>query len=333
MNTEEATLQALRQRRKHKLQFGITVLDQYVVSNWPVVLKKLGPNQVRLQASNTTYETSPGVYNFAALDTIMNILVGAGCDVVLPLQDFAEWNEDPNTELPTPAGMISWGTQLINRYGQVIAGLELGNEEFTGQNLSAPNRDPSIYAGIISQVYPALRYVARTQAPALNDGFTLGMFGFTKYDINDPTAYFHKFMAVGGGQFVDYFQFHLYSGLVGPTLSNPNSTAPPLVDMVHIVNNAQVANGYIRLKPIRIGEFGWQGIDTGGCQSVVGTTLQTQYTIQACNLIQNDSFCGNVTHMYQYTMDAIDAGHTDCHECYGNASFAPLSAFYQSAIY
>jgi hypothetical protein len=315
------------------MYFGVTTLLNYVVPAVTNAYAQLGTNFVRLQMNNTAIENPQGVYNWSNAQAAVNTLAAAGCNIVIVLQGFNSWWLDANG-LPTPAGMINWGSAVINQFGQQIAGVEMGNEEYAF--VSGAARNPKVYLAVAQAAYPVLHYVAQTQAPALPSGFTVGMFGNTNWTFPgsnnaDPFTYYYNFIRIGGDQFVDYYNVHLYNGGTDPTFPDAGTGAPSFTGLVKAINNAQGVNNVYPLKQIRFTEFGWKAEDIGGCMNVIGPTLQAQYTIKAYDLIRSDSACQNVSHMYLYTCDATDSGHTDCHETYGYPSFAPISAYILNA--
>ena len=309
------------------MQYGATTLAKYSSAKAPAAMLNAGMHWVRVQVNNRSVETSPGVYDWTATDAALQPFFLAGMQVILPLQDFATWWLNGN-DLPTAAGMISWGTALIMHYGALLAGIELGNEEYAFATGAA--RDPSVYYAVISQAYPALHRVA-FDLLHLPSQFTIGCFGYTNYSgtsdgsggNGDPLTYFLALFQLGALLFMDYVNFHRYSNIFSAAQQNPGG-APPILAIVGAINAAQNAVNYAPYKPIRVTEFGWQGFNWGGsCPNVIGPLLQAQYTAQLYDLLIT---APSVTHAFLYTVDATDAGWQDCHDIYTLASYPLIAA-------
>lgn len=269
------------------------------------------------QAHSGAYVISGETYTWTTMDTEVNLALSTGMQVVLTLEGFASWWQD-SCGLPTWYGMQAWGQQVIERYGNLVVGVEMGNEEFAF--VSGSCRAASVYYNVISQVYGYLK--------ALNPSLTVGHFGYTNYSGNpgtngDPAYWFGQLCALGGAAYVDYFNFHYYNGGDAPTAQG-SSGIPPLLTIVADINTAQSP----ATKPIRVTEFGWQNHPSHGsvtCPNNVGDAQAAAWLIEAYTLLQTVS---NITHGFFYTSGTQDAGFYDCHDVAGTGVWAPLTAYF-----
>ncbi len=273
------------------------------------------------QAHSGAYVISGESFDWTALDAAMALYQAAGLSMVLTLEGFAPWWLDSNG-LPTGYAMQMWGQQLLARYGvgYNLIRIEQGNEEFSF--VSGAARDASVYYAVVSVSYPYLK--------ALAGSIQVGCFGFTNYsgsagNNGDPGYWFLQFCLLGGGAFVDCFQFHYYNSSISPLLPNPGG-APALLFIVAAINSAPNTVGLN--KPVIIGEMGWQGKPSFGnvtCPNNIGPVAQADNLILAYNLLRA---APNVSEAIFYTNGAIEAGFYDCHDLDGLSSYTAMQEYF-----
>jgi len=294
------------------LIYGIATLGKYTSTASVASMVALGPTFVRVQVHNKSVEYAPPVgsqyfYKWSVMDAQVLPWINAGFSVVLTLEGFNTWWLDPTCGLPNAAGMLSWGTAVINRYGSAIVGVEMGNEEYAFASGSC--RNASVYIGVISSVY--------TQLKALNPSLTIGMFGYTSYNgqntntNGNPAYWFQQFVNGGGDPYIDYYNCHMYKNLYGPTVQTPNG-CPPVATVIGDIVAA--INSISSSKKIRVTEFGYQGLAQAGtniCPNYIGGVLQVNYEVQFFQIL---SAIPQVTHGFLYTSGAALANFGDCHD-------------------
>ena len=134
--------------------------------------------------------------------------------------------------------------------------------------------DPEAYAQLLAAVYPAVKQAApdvTVIAGALSPGETLG--DHAEVRLGDR-EYLTRFLAAGGGQFMDAWGVHAYGGQLPPD-------DPPRWDVVNLRRVElihQLLNSYVN-KPIYITEAGWN--DAPRWQLAVTPAQRIRWSIAA----------------------------------------------------
>lgn len=317
--------------------YGVDILGKYTNAASVASVQSLGPTWVRVQIHNASVEYQPPqqtaggfqyFYNWTNADAAILPWINAGFNISLTLEGFAPWNLDPTCQLPTSQAMVSWGTAMINRYGAGIQSVEMCNEEPAGNPpLPSPScRNASVYIGIISGAYQTLKNLM----PRLQ----IGMFGYTNYNgrtdssNGNPAYWFQQFCNGGGDPFVDFYNCHIYKNLYPPTQNTPKG-APAVATIINAIINAQ--NSISSTKPIRVTEFGYQGLPGNNkvtCPNYIGAALQTVYEVQFFNIL---SSFPQVSHGFLYTNGAGLAGFYDCHDVQSLSTFGAMQTLFSGS--
>lgn len=258
--------------------YGFTTInaDAGLVSAY----KQLNVCWVRYQYHWDKIETSPGVYNWSAVDSAIQTMTNAGIHVDFAIQSAPSFRQTVDCYgspfLPGPNEMATFATILASRYDGrhghgKIDSFEIGNEEYDNhfvgsEAASEPCRSALVYGPILKAGYQAIK--------AVYPGATVGMFGQWLHKIDHIRTFFTDLFTHGYGQYMDYMNFHFYNSDGDPSTSN--GQVPSFDEWWQTMHQIASANGFANL-PIWVTEVGWATTPTLHESAPISTQLQAQY--------------------------------------------------------
>jgi len=244
---------------------------------------------VRRSISWKEIEPSPGVYNWTRYDTSFTNVASNHLRLIVTIQGNPSW------AAPFPGGPINpeqipdylaFIRGLVERYdgdghddapgSPVITHWEFYNEPDNGSSFYAHNgwgywgNNGAEYAELMAQVYPVVK-AANPSASVLMGGIAYDW--FTDQGGPFQRAFIDDFLAAGGGDYIDLFNFHFYP------LFAPN-WAPYGPDLLGKLNflKTKLAVHDLADKPVAITEIG-----LSSSNPLIGGTheVQSRYVAQA----------------------------------------------------
>ncbi|MBV9580148.1 MAG: hypothetical protein JO057_16290 [Chloroflexi bacterium] len=164
-----------------------------------------GFNWMTEQIEWDAVETSPGVYDWSQLDTIVGAGNAAGLNIMLSFEHAPAFYRTPTSGL-MPGDPTTYGAFLgavASRYAGQIQAYELWNEENLDREAGTGNVDPSTYLPLLESGYTAIK------AADPNAQVLLGAPSPTTSDIPgsviDDTTYLNELYALNNGEVKGYF--------------------------------------------------------------------------------------------------------------------------------
>src|SRR2546422_2347858 len=237
-----------------------------------------GVKWARLQRDWFTIETSPGVYNFTGLDQDVAAANAPGVHISVPLQDAPGFRKTQVCNgvnlFPGPAEMSTFAAIAAARYNGrnghgFVDSFEIGNEEYDGYwggtwANTLPCRAANYYGPVLKAGYLAVK----AQSPTA----LVGMFGMWWVNTPHIQGYMTWLYANGYGSYMDFANFHYYTG-GDPSLTSGSTPSYPLEWQT--IRAVQAA--YNGVKPIWCTEVGWAVNSNGQPGPIVSPALQSQY--------------------------------------------------------
>lgn len=238
--------------------YGFTTI--YIDSQLVAVYKQLNVCWVRYQVHWNKIETSPGTYDWSAVDAAIATLNAANIHVDFPIQLAPSWHKTQLCfgvpYLPGGSDLAQFATILATRYDGKhghghIDSFEIGNEEYdqhyTGnQATSEMCRKASNYGPVLKAGYLAIK--------AVNPNATVGMFGQWLHNIDHIRTFMTDLYSQGYGPYMDYMNFHFYNDGKDPTV--PHGSIPSFNTWWQTMHNIASQYGF-KNKPIWVTEVGW----------------------------------------------------------------------------
>jgi len=274
------------------------------------------PDQAKLNASHvgwvrqgldwSSIETSPGVYDFRTLDRAVAQENAAGVQITVPLQDAPGFRKTQVCNgvslFPGPSEMSTFASVLASRYnGQnghgYVQSFEIGNEEWDGYwggswDNTAACRTANWYGPVLKAGYQAIK--------ASSPNALVGMYGLWWQNSNHIVSYMSWLYQNGYGRFMDFANFHYYSG-GDPSVSTPD--VPSYTGEWQMIHGVMAAHGDGG-KPIWCTEVGWAVNSNGQPGPLVNPAQQSQYLQQ---ILDSSRTSGVVQAVFIYTlMDNYD---------------------------
>lgn len=218
---------------------------------------------LRYQIHQDDIETSPGVYNWKVLDSVVIYMNSVGIHLDVPLQCFDAGCFSSQPAIPTAAEMTDFATKIATRYDGkhgfgYIDAYEIGNEEYVSY-------DASVYGPILKAGYQAIK--------AVNPAAIVGMYGPYPSSLTRTNEIFGAIFSGGYGGYMDFLNFHYYNQGEDPTVTVGDR---PSFDLKwQTVHNIAAQYGY-GSKPIWVTEIGWTVTPLSGRKNVT-PEVQSQY--------------------------------------------------------
>lgn len=261
-------------------------------------MQNVGLGWVRPQVYESTLETSPGVYNWSLMDTVVANAKAHNLHIDYALQHFhteSQYGElDTTCGLPTPQAEVDFVTALLNHYGSgVFSSLEVGNEEWSFAGKSCSQME-SLYAPVLEAASAKIR--------SYNYGILVGMYGFTGYNSMTPITTFFSALASDPTHplsYIDYTNIHFYHDGEDPNYVDSKGQ-PALMD---ILNNIHTLTAGTVSIPTWVTEYGWcTNQNFGSTCSVVSPDTQSTYINEVLtDMVNHPTIFGKE---FLYTMDA-----------------------------
>ncbi|MEK6795618.1 MAG: sugar-binding protein [Spirochaetota bacterium] len=147
---------------------------------------------------HSTYEVSPGKYDFSSVDTILNASAARGVDTILLPRVVKEGSNKPISDLEAfYRDLFALASHLKGK----VFGYEIGNEVDLWMGWP-PNSDPREYSMLLRTAYNAVKS-ADPSALVMTAGFNCVSY----------VGFMNDFVDLNKGNFYDVFAFHFYDFL------------------------------------------------------------------------------------------------------------------------
>lgn len=203
-------------------------------------------------------EPQKGQYDWELTDIYVKGIKNASVKISAVIQPFASWDQK-NTQQTTGCNALDFAyydfkagppndwtayenflKATVKRYKDVVSVWEIGNE-YDGQCGGYKN-DPEGYLKLLKTSYTAIKEID-PEAKVLNGG----ALEFTENSIRN---FWTKFFQLGGGQYIDYFNFHFNA----ERSASPKLDTATFLEVLTFFNNQMEKNG--GKKPLYLTEFG-----------------------------------------------------------------------------
>ncbi len=228
-----------------------------------------GIGSVRCVFAWPDMEPSPGAWNFAPTDLVMQKASAHGVKVLVILGATPPWANGGNSFFYPPTDIAAWQnyvTTVCTRYAGKVAAWEIWNEENIDQ-FWQPAPDAAAYVALLSQTSPAIR--------TADPGATIVMGGVAGLGPD----YLDACLNAGAADFIDAIAYHPYVETIGPPTgyTPKESLCRDLVAFVRWL----ISQHTTKHLGIWITEFGW----TTCAQSPPGVSEDTQASYMLRTLI------------------------------------------------
>ena len=258
--------------------YGFTTI--YADAGLVSVYKQLDVCWVRYQYHWDKIETSPGVYNWSAVDAAIATMNQAGIHVDFAIQSAPAFRKTVDCfgtpYLAGPAEMATFATLIATRYDGkhghgTIDSFEIGNEEYDNHYVGSAAasevcRSAITYGPILKAGYQAIK--------AANPEATVGMFGQWLQNIDHIRKFFTDLFSHGYGPYMDYLNFHFYNSGRDPSVSH--NQVPSFNEWWQTIHSIATQYGFAS-KPIWVTEVGWATHPNQNESTAVTPQQQAQY--------------------------------------------------------
>lgn len=219
-------------------------------------------------------------YDWRGFDMVIDHAHARGIAVIARLDIVPAWARPSNSSdrLLAPHMYTAYRDYVVafaQRYQQRgVTHIIIWNEPNLQFEWGGRTPDPQAYAQLLATVYPAVKQIAPDIviiAGALSPGATLGDYAEVRLGDREYTT---RFLAAGGGQFIDAWGVHAYGGQFPPN-------HPPDWDIVNLRRVElvqQLLVSYVN-KPIFITEAGWN--DAPRWQLAISPAQRIRWSIAA----------------------------------------------------
>jgi polysaccharide biosynthesis protein PslG len=207
---------------------GLNVGD--TPNRWPTLQFGTLATNSRIQWPETN--SGPGIYNFSMLDQYFQFAQHYGADIVFPLLDTPTWaSSSPTThgkdgpgECAPPSSMAQW-----DNYVRAVATYAGTNVKYW--TVFNEVQDPGYWCGDVATLVMMVQH-ARSIIRSINPKAV--MLSPTTTSLPDGPAMLAKFLAAGGGQYVDVIAFHGYKSATAEDVLQVISAYKQVLATAHV---------------------------------------------------------------------------------------------------
>ncbi len=206
-------------------------------------IKALGANEVRILIPWAFVEPTPGAYNWATLDYIVNAANQRGIAILGDLNASPAWaipaGSTPYSTPPTSdAAFASFAGAVATRYAGQISAYEVWNEP-NSYAFWSPTPSAAAYTQLLQATYPAIK-AADPTATVIAAGL-ISIVNYGNIGIN-PVDYLTQMYAAGAQGYFDAVAFHPYQYTLPFSQGTGYGDATP-IDQLEDMHAVMVANG------------------------------------------------------------------------------------------
>jgi large repetitive protein len=206
------------------------------------LLKADGVDTIRVLVPWAGVESTNGVYNWSAVDRMVNSATARDIKVLAVVNTTPLWagvsGGTPLSAAPAdPQEFAQFVGALATRYAGKIGAYEVWNEP-NGYQFWSPSPDAAAYTALLKAAYPVIKAAdpdAVVIAAGLGSVITFGNLTI------DPVTYLQQMYAAGAGGYFDAVAVHPY--LYTKMFSTPSPYPSAPINQVEAMHEVMVANG------------------------------------------------------------------------------------------